>query len=142
MTDTQKEQILQLRAEGLGYVRIAREIGVSENTVKSFCRRYAKLGAGSPMVVMQEQTQSFFCCQCGVEVPQNPGRKLKRFCSDACRTKWWNAHAGQLNRKTMHRYKCPSCGREFEVYGTAKRKYCSHDCYINARFYSGGGSHD
>ena len=39
MTDAQKENIRYLRGEGLGYRAIAARLGISENTVKSFCRR-------------------------------------------------------------------------------------------------------
>lgn len=142
MTDTQREQILSLRAEGLGYVRIAKEMGLSENTVKSFCRRSAKAEAAEkPVMAVQGDTDKCFCKQCGIEVKQTSGRKVKKFCSDQCRMKWWNAHPEQINRQTMHYYKCPCCGREFAVYGNTHRKYCSHECYINARF-NGGTYHD
>jgi len=30
---------------------------------------------------------------------------------------------------------CVRCGKEFLSYGNRKRKYCSHDCYIKARFW-------
>ena len=36
MTDRQKDMIRQMRAEGYGYIRIAQELGISENKVKSF----------------------------------------------------------------------------------------------------------
>ena len=39
MTDNQKSQIIKLRAAGNGYGKIAQTLGISLNTVKSFCRR-------------------------------------------------------------------------------------------------------
>lgn len=39
MLEVQKENIRYLRGEGLGYGAIAARLGISENTVKSFCRR-------------------------------------------------------------------------------------------------------
>ena len=39
MTDDQKILIDKLRLEGYGYLKISKKIGVSENTVKSYCRR-------------------------------------------------------------------------------------------------------
>ena len=39
MTDRQKDRIRQMRAAGYGYMKIAQELGISENTVKSFCQR-------------------------------------------------------------------------------------------------------
>ena len=41
MIDNQREQIIKLRAAGNGYGKIAQELGISPNTVKSFCRRNA-----------------------------------------------------------------------------------------------------
>jgi len=32
---------------------------------------------------------------------------------------------------------CARCGKEFTSYGNKNRKYCSHDCYIKARFWEG-----
>jgi len=39
MDDIQKTRISELRTEGYSCKRIAQELGLSENTVKSFCRR-------------------------------------------------------------------------------------------------------
>lgn len=39
MNDMKKSQIINMRAEGLGYRVIAKELNISENTIKSFCRR-------------------------------------------------------------------------------------------------------
>lgn len=39
MVDSQKSQIDKMRLSGYGYFKIAKAIGVSENTVKSYCRR-------------------------------------------------------------------------------------------------------
>ena len=46
----------------------------------------------------------------------------KKFCSDRCRLKWWNAHMGRLNKKTIYTYICLNCGSEFKVYGNQHRK--------------------
>ena len=39
MNDMQKSQIINMRAAGIGYKAIAKNLDISENTVKSFCRR-------------------------------------------------------------------------------------------------------
>ena len=39
MNDEQKQKIISLRRDGAGYGSIATELGISINTVKSFCRR-------------------------------------------------------------------------------------------------------
>ena len=136
MTDEQKEQIKVLRQRGMGYIRVAQALGISENTIKSFCRRNKLTGQ-----VKQEKLAEHFCLYCGAAVTQNPGRKEKKFCSNKCRMKWWNAHFDKLNKKTMYPYICPHCGKGFEVYGNSHRKYCSHACYIADRF-QGGECHE
>lgn len=118
MTDEQKQQIIALRRDGAGYGRIAARLQVSINTVKSAVS---------------------VCEQCGKPIEQNPGRKRKRFCCDACRNKWWNAHLELVKRKAVYTYICPACGKEFTVYGNSHRKFCSHACYIAYRF--GGVRH-
>ena len=39
MTDEQRVQIINLREAGNGYKKIGQLLGLSENTVKSFCQR-------------------------------------------------------------------------------------------------------
>ena len=39
MTKEQKEKIIRFRRQGLGYADIGRELDISKDTVKSFCRR-------------------------------------------------------------------------------------------------------
>ena len=75
MQQLQKQQIIALRRDGAGYGKIAAAVGLSINTVKSFCRRHALTAKKNDSV----------CEQCGRPVVQQPGRKRKRFCSDACR---------------------------------------------------------
>ena len=127
MTNEQKTLVISLRNEGLGYRRIAERLGISENTVKSFCRRRKD-------AVYTDALGESVCKCCGAPVEQTPGRKEKKFCSDKCRREWWNSHLDQVNRKAIHEKTCPNCGRRFSVYGNAGRKYCSHECYVADRF--------
>lgn len=39
MTNQQKEQIRTMRLQGVGYIKIGKSLGISDNTVRSFCRR-------------------------------------------------------------------------------------------------------
>lgn len=74
------------------------------------------------------------CENCGVAIQQYAGRKTKRFCCSECRNQWWNKHLDQVNRKAYYEITCQHCGRVTTVYGDKRRKYCSHECYIAARF--------
>ena len=125
----QKQQIIALRRDGARYGRIAAQLQLSINTVKSFCRRHS----------LAARTDGAVCKQCGKPIAQNPGRKRKRFCCDACRNKWWNAHLELVKRKAVYTYICLACGKGFMVYGNSHRKLCSHACYITYRF--GGVRH-
>ncbi len=130
MTESQKRQIHLLRKEGYGYSRIASELGVSQNTVKSYCRRN-RLTEDEKKAAINTT-----CLQCGAPVEQNEKRKQKKFCSDKCRMAWWNSHRSEVSHTST--FVCANCQTEFKAYGV--RKYCSHSCYINARF--GGGSNE
>lgn len=140
MTDRQKDRIRQMRADGCGYMKIAQELGISENTVKSFCRRKGLNGTAmaADMAVPPVEWDKGICPCCGAEVKQNPGRKEKKFCSDKCRNKWWNSHLDQVERKANYEFVCACCKKPFTAYGNAGRKYCCHACYVADRF--GGGA--
>ena len=79
MTDLQKEQIKTLRLQGIGYVKIGEMLGISDNTVRSFCRRNG-LGDAAKNTVA--------CKHCGKLIKIIPKQKPRKFCSDACRTAW------------------------------------------------------
>ena len=132
MTNEQKMLITSLRAAGFGYKRIADRVGVSVNTIKSYCKRKP-----DNEEVISEDIDT--CQNCGKPVMQTPGRKRKKFCSDECRRQWWNSHLDLVDRRAIYEYTCPACGKHFSAYGNSKRKYCSHECYIAHRFGGGDG---
>ena len=115
MNAEQKDQIRQLHSRGLGYKKIAAQLGLSVNTVASFCKR-------------QRGSESCpHCPQCGRSVVQTPHRKPKRFCSTQCHNTWWNHHAVSGDGKLQQR--CPICKEPFFAYPSSCRKYCSRLCY-------------
>ena len=129
MTTAQRQRIDFLRRKGESYAAIAEELGISENTVKSYCHRN-NIG----IVIKQEQAAAInTCANCGCPLQHTPGSKHKRFCSDGCRMAWWKAHPEAVNRKAVYRFVCPTCGTEFAAYGNAKRKHCSRACFGAAR---------
>lgn len=120
MTEEQKSAIALLRKRGAGYGKISKELGISENTIKSYCRRNRN--------VTKLRQGGHLCPMCGKPVTQNLGRREKKFCSDECRRKWWNSHTGLMKENAV----CFRCGKPF--HGRAGRKYCCHACYIADRF--------
>ena len=123
MTDSEKNTIRKLRDQGHGYKKIAAELGLSLNTVKSFCRR---------TTIIESNESRTACEQCGITVEQSPGRKHKRFCSEKCRKAWWSAHQSLINRKGTTTYVCKYCGAAFTSH-KKDRVYCSRECYAKGR---------
>lgn len=137
MNEKEKEQVIKLRAVGKGYKAISKTLGISANTVKSFCRRKNINSGTSCKLLEMTSIETTFCDNCGREIKQIPKRRKRRFCCDECRNQWWNSHLDQVKRQAYYRFKCAHCGRVFQVYGDRRRKYCSYECYIAARFKGG-----
>lgn len=132
MTNEQKLLIEAYRRNGVGYKQIAKELELSPNSVKSYCRRNNLSNEA-----LKQNDEESSCEQCSKIIQQIKGRKRKRFCSDKCRNQWWNSHLEQVKRKAVYEYVCPVCSKAFSVYGNSKRKYCSHACYVIGRFGNG-----
>jgi endogenous inhibitor of DNA gyrase (YacG/DUF329 family) len=139
MTNEQKEAIRFMRDGGIGYTKIAKKLSLSENTVKSFCKRH-QLGG---IAAAQPETNSavgIFCLNCGKPLVPGIGKKPRKFCSDECRITWWNSHPESVKKKAVYRLTCTGCGKPFESYGNKSRHYCCHACYIADRFGKAGDS--
>ena len=87
MNNQQKVRIEKMRLEGAGYKKIAIDIGVSVNTVKSHCRRHGLHGDSLESMKTRQKEELLKgakfrkCRNCDTLVPQIPGRKAKLFCS-------------------------------------------------------------
>ena len=134
MTALQKERIKQMRTKGESYAVIATALGISENTIKSYCRRN---NLGIEFISQQAAVTDDACENCGKPLEHSQGSKRKRFCSDICRLAWWNTHPESMNQKAVYSFICPCCGAAFTAYGNKGRKYCSHACYVAHRFGNG-----
>lgn len=123
MTKEQKTLILYYREQHMTYRQIGKKLGLSPDTVKTFCRRKR---AQSERTEESVQAQ---CRNCGAPVHPLPGRRERLFCSPACRTAYWRKH-NLLGKDPRY---CAGCGALLTG-GSASRKYCSHACYIRHRF--------
>jgi len=139
VTDQQKKQIKGMRLRGDTFAMIADALGLSRNTVKSFCLRNLR---PEPLEVKAAPVKSGICAQCGMAFVLCPGHRQRRFCSDHCRMTWWNAHRDLLNSKGLLERTCACCGKPFMGYALQQRKYCSHVCYIADRYRKGLSSHE
>lgn len=127
MTEEQKRVITKMRLDGHSFAEIEGVLGISRNTIRKHCQRH-------PV-----DSNTFHCLYCKVAIPTVHGRKQPKFCSARCRKAWWKEHPDAGNRKAYYTIVCAGCGREFQSYGKADRKYCSHECYIRDHF-KGGAS--
>ena len=124
MNQEQKEKIRALRRRGMSYKEISDVCHLAKSTVSTFCKKENLNGIGA-----NEAAASGICKQCG-----NPKtKKQQKFCSESCRRAWWK-HPFAAKRKAIYPFTCACCGEDFTAYGNAHRKYCSHACYIKARF--------
>lgn len=123
MTQEQKILILHYREQHMTYRQIGEKLGLSPDTVKTFCRR------NTPQEDRTEASASSQCRNCGAPVHPLPGRRERLFCSPACRTAYWRKH-NLLGKDPRY---CAGCGALLTG-GSTSRKYCSHACYIRHRF--------
>lgn len=123
LSNQDKRSIMELRLKGSSSKGIASQLQLNYAAVKTFIHRHGK---DSDYVA-----KLGICVCCGSPLTQVPGKKPKKFCSDACRRKWWANNQEQLDR-TMYVNICAYCGRNFE---TAKKnqRYCNRTCYAESR---------
>ncbi len=142
MTEYQAQQIRDFRMRGAGYKAIASVTGLSRDVVRNYCKSHGLDGFAEELTVnMTEQIKKGLACQnCGAPLVRPHTGRPRRYCSDKCRFAWWTAHSAELRvgSKANYTFTCARCGREFTAYGNKHRKYCSHDCYVQDRFFSGG----
>ena len=131
MTDTERKHTTYLRENGAGYGSIAVQLGVSISTIKTFCRRN---NLQRKDVEDFKKGQGKYCRHCGHDITQQSMSTKRRYCSDQCRHAWWKAH-DYPKKHTFYTIICAHCGESFQSYGNINRKYCSHKCYISARYY-------
>lgn len=123
MTQEQKTLALYYREQQRTYREIGEKLGLSPDTVKTFCRRNRKQKERAV------QKEGFQCKNCDAPIYPFPGKRESLFCSAACRTAYWRKH-NLLSLPPRH---CAGCGTLLTG-GSIVKKYCCHACYIRHRF--------
>lgn len=134
MTGEEKAKIQTMRQQGVDYSRIAEALGLSINTVKSFCRRNNLCDRDIDILMSGSGIRPAICKQCGNMLEQKSVSRPRLFCCESCRRAWWKEHGALSERKAFYPCVCGRCGKEFKSYGNKRRKFCSHSCYIKYRF--------
>ena len=117
MTKDEIRKVEALAKSNKGYRAIARELGLSANTVKSY-------------LVRHKEGSLDFCLYCGKKFIVPTGKRIKRFCSKECRCKYWNRRVKKAS-DYQKQFVCEECGETFFAYRRLKRKFCCLDCYRN-----------
>ncbi len=99
MTNDQKEKTKKMRQEGKSYSQITLILGISENTVKAYCRRN-NLGATKSAKPNTEKEIYTGCKHCGKPLTQGTKGQAKKFCGHACYIKYRFKKEGDLNDTT------------------------------------------
>ena len=138
MTDVEKHQIQDLRVKGDGYKAIATVLGITRDSIRSYCKRTGLDGDLKLLTLDLEEkiNENLICACCYKDIKQKGRGRVRRFCCEDCRRKWWKNNKEKRNEKVAatYKYTCLKCGKGFSSYGNKLRKYCSHDCYIKSRF--------
>ena len=140
MTQEIGRQITSLRLKGLGYKSIALAVGITKESVRYYCKKNGLDGfIGSKKIIYEAPKNNPDICKfCGGMIERSPRSGKKLFCCEEHRRAWWKAHPEEARRGKEATYKCECsyCKRIFYSYGNKNRKYCSHDCYIQDRFWT------
>ena len=120
-------KIKELRQEGYGYKKIAKELSTSIGTV-----RYACLKDEEESELVGE------CKNCNSKIKFVKGKKKKVFCCDKCRWEWWNKNKTTVEKTAYYTHQCKQCNKDFTAYGNNKRLFCSQACYIIFKKSKGG----
>ena len=79
---------------------------------------------------MRNNRKTKKCRNCGKPLPHSAGMRGKPFCSNHCRSMWWNNQRGNLYTnpdQDSNRAACFYCGRVFETH-SRRQRYCSIEC--------------
>ena len=133
LTDEQKGRILELKRQGLGYHLVAKEIGVTRDQVRDFCRTKAAIELANVYGFdIQTQTKQsskqaklYTCKYCnGKYYRKNSGINSTTYCSDRCKRESRNKKARETRKKKEA--VCRTCGKTFIRKGNDV--YCSNEC--------------
>ncbi|HEM9292377.1 TPA: helix-turn-helix domain-containing protein [Streptococcus agalactiae] len=141
MNENQRRQIWAMRSQGQGYGTIAQAVDLPRDAVRKFCSRRPELKGYGHVVQQMIEAQGYdYCLTCGIKLDHKLLGRPKKFCSDKCRKVYWDTHREEHDKgKTAYdELTCQNCGRSFLSYANPNRKFCSHSCYIQSRFYKGG----
>ena len=122
MTNEQKITIKKMREKLCSYAEIATLLGLSLNSVKSYCLRNHL----NTEAITQNAKR---CKYCGKPIIEPCKTKPRVFCNNTCKISWWKENKSHDHSRLVKENICLTCGKHFNDYASANRKYCSAECY-------------
>ena len=120
MKEEHKKIIAELRKELIPYSVIAKQLGLTMNSVKAYSYRH---GLHTSAILGKAN----LCLNCGKVLKPRKTRPIK-YCSNKCKVAYWREHRQNQSDKLVET-RCKVCGRTIKDYASADRKYCSLECY-------------
>ncbi|MDY3373310.1 MAG: hypothetical protein SOX50_08565 [Terrisporobacter othiniensis] len=131
MEQSIKDKIIELRRSGYGYKKIANELEITRDNVRSFLKtKYAiEIGIGD-YKKKPSNAKIYTCKYCGKGFFKKQSDILSRvYCSDKCKKDEYNRRARE--KRNEKKAICSKCGKEFIKIGS--EKYCSKECRMEER---------
>ena len=125
ITQEQKDSIKILRLEHWGYKRISKELDLSHDQVRDYCRTNKGMLAGRMALPVVKKTRE--CAVCGGEFTYRKEWTSITFCSDGCKLSAKNKRRQESLRKKIS--VCPICGLVF-IKKSNLQIYCSDNCRL------------
>lgn len=132
MTQAQKNLIIALRKQNLGYGIIATKLGFPRDRIRTFCLIHG-LTERTPIDAPKEKIGTEVCKNCGKDLIHPSDKRKRKFCCNDCGSAWWALNQDKIKRKAFYHFNCAHCGKQFTSYGNANRKFCSRACSAASR---------
>lgn len=134
MTEKDRERIIKLRSQGLGYRSIAATLDLSRDIVRNYCKTMGLNGYGKEIIERNEEVERIVdnegirCRNCGELLVQPKTGRKRHYCSITCKKEWQEKHFIEYS------HVCQYCGKEFKN-RSKNALFCSHKCYVRYRFW-------
>lgn len=92
MSEKQKQDVVQMRIDGMRMKDISKETGLGLSVIKTLCAKHS-IKPGSKV-----------CANCFSQIPPYHSR----FCSKECSSNWWRLHRKEQPHKEYH-FVCEHC---------------------------------
>lgn len=127
LTKDQKHILIQMRNEGMGYVAISKELSVTRDQVRGFCKtETAKILGLKPDIRAVRKSKKTICKLCEKEFDYKSS-KSTTYCSVDCRKR--SAEIKRVKNVKSKAEVCKGCGKSY-VKMNGMQEYCGKKCRV------------